>query len=73
MSHSLWVNPQIFIFVNFLKKIEDYIEDDNTNYVIWTNKPGLQGFADVIAKHARKCDKNITPCFNGFKVYIQYE
>ena len=54
--------------MNFEKKIAKYIEDDENNYVIWANKPGLQNLSEIIAKHARKCDKLITPCFNGFKV-----
>ena len=56
--------------MNSIKKIADYIEDEDTNFTIWTNKPGLQNFSDVIANHARKCNQNITPCFNGFKVLI---
>ena len=56
--------------MNFSKKIAEYIEDEDTNFTIFTNKPGLQNFTDVIANHARKCDKDITPCFNGFKVLI---
>ena len=56
--------------MNFSKKIAEYIEDEETNFTIFTNKPGLQNFTDVIATHARKCDKDITPCFNGFKVLI---
>ena len=54
--------------MNFEKKIAKYLEDEETNYVIWANKPGLQNLSKIIAKHARKCDKHITPCFNGFKV-----
>ena len=54
--------------MNFLQKIADYMENDDTNYTVWANKPGLQGFADIIAKHARKCNKTVTPCLNGFKV-----
>ena len=57
-------------FLNFDQKIEKYIEDDNSNFTLWANKPGLQNFADIIASHARKCYKSITPCFNGFKVHI---
>ena len=56
--------------MNFEQKIDDYLADEDTNFTIWTNKPGLQNFADIIASHARKCDQDITPCFNGFKVHI---
>ena len=75
MSHYLCIisMSHFLIFMNFYKKIEEYIEDDDTNFTIWSNKPGLQGFADIIAKHARKCDGAITPCFNGFKVHIHYK
>ena len=67
MCHNLWVKKLRF-FMNFDQKIAEYEEDDESKFVIFTNKPGLQDFSDVIAKHSRKCDKRITPCFNGFKV-----
>ena len=54
--------------MNFDQKIAEYCDDDETNFTIWANKPGLQNFADVIANHARECEKNMIPCFNGFKV-----
>ena len=56
------------IFMNFTQKIAEYCDDEENNFVIWANKPGLQNFSDVIANHARKCNQKITPCFNGFKV-----
>ena len=65
MSHGVFT-----VFMNLYKKIASYIEDEDSNFVIWANKPGLQSFADAVAKHARKCDKSITPCFNSFKVHI---
>ena len=58
--------------MNFRQKIQKYIDDEDTDFVVWANKSGLQGFADVIAKHARKCDKTITPCLNGYKVCVYF-
>ena len=58
--------------MNFTQKIAEYCDDEENNYVIWANKPGLQNFSDVIANHARKCNQKITPCFNGFKVIFYW-
>ena len=56
--------------MNFEQKIDNYLADEDTNFTIWTNKPGLQNFTDIVANHARKCDKDMTSCFNGFKVLV---
>ena len=73
MSHILWLNiyDSLFITQNFIKnakKIEETLESDNSDYVMWCNGQGLAHLVELSQKHARKCNETCIPLLNGFKV-----
>ena len=54
----------------FFQKIEDYMGDPNTNYVIWANSKGMANVIEISQKHARKCTETMHPALNGYKVGV---
>ena len=77
MTHNLWLNiyDSSFISHNFIKNVkknEEILESENSDYVMWCNGQGLAHLVELSQKHARKCNETCVPLLNGFKV-SQYQ
>ena len=57
-----------FLFYKFYKKIDDYLENENSNFVIFANGHGLTNMTTITQRHARKCPFDMTPVLSGYKV-----
>ena len=57
-------------FFKFSKKIDEYISNENANYVIFANGKGLANMTQIIQRHARKCSHDMTPALSGYKVNL---
>ena len=56
------------IFYKFNKKIDEYLENENSNFVIFANGQGLANMTKITQRHARKCSFDMTPVLSGYKV-----
>ena len=57
-------------FLKFSKEIDDYLSNENTNFVTFANRDGLSNMAEICQRHARKCKETIVPTLSGFKVNL---
>ena len=53
-------------FLKFSKEIDDYLSNENTNFVTFANRDGLSNMAEICQRHARKCKETIVPTLSGF-------
>ena len=56
------------LFYKFYKKIADYLENENSHFVIFANGHGLTNMTTITQRHARKCSFDMTPVLSGYKV-----
>ena len=68
MTHIIWLKS--IIFLKFCQKIDEYISNENANFVIFANGKGLANMTQIIQRHARKCSHDITPALSGYKVNL---
>ena len=68
MAHNLWLIINNPVFYKKSKKIDDALESQDSNFVMWCNGEGLADLIALSQKHARKCNETCIPLLNGFKV-----
>ena len=56
------------LFYKFNKKIDEYLENENANFVIFASGQGLANMTKITQRHARKCSFDMTPVLSGYKV-----
>ena len=59
-----------FIFHKFYQKIDEYLSNENANFVIFASGQGLANMTQLIQRHARKCSYDMTPALSGYKVFL---
>ena len=63
----IWQN---FILHKFCQKIDEYLSNENANFVIFASGQGLANMTQLIQRHARKCLYDMTPALSGYKVFL---
>ena len=56
------------LIYKYAQQIEETLESDNSDFVMWCNGQGLAHLVELSQKHARKCNETCVPLLNGFKV-----
>ena len=68
ITHNLWLIIYDSLFYKKIQKIDEYLDSEESHYVMWCNGKGLADLVELSQKHARKCKETAVPLLNGFKV-----